>query len=124
MANLSDQVPIPPKDQMNINLSSATVTTQNANFLNITGIGTITSTNSNLDPTPGVWTFSASNSNGSNSSTFGFQATTDPAVPEPSTMAFFALSGFSFVALRYFRTMPRIARVKISKFFAVRCGPL
>jgi hypothetical protein len=105
------------------NLSSASVTTQNANFLNITGIGTITSTNSNLDPTPGIWTFSSSNSNGSNSSTFGFQSTTD-AVPEPGSMALFALSGFGLVALRRFRTMPRITKMKLPQIFAVRCGPL
>jgi hypothetical protein len=105
------------------NLSSATITTQTANFLNISGVGTITSTTQGLDPTPGVWTFNSTNSNGSNSSTFGFQATTDP-VPEPSTVAFLALSGFGLIASRYFRNLPRIKMPKLPKIFAVRCGPL
>jgi hypothetical protein len=102
-------------------LSSASVTTQNANFLNITGIGTISG--NGFDPTPGVWTFSSSNSNGSNSSTFGFQSTTN-VVPEPSSMALLALSGFALVALRHVRQMPRTKRIRLPQVFAVRCGPL
>jgi len=104
-------------------LTSSTIVRQDANFLNITGVGTISSTTQGLDPTPGVWTFNVSNSNGSQSATFGFQATTDP-VPEPSTMALFALSGFAFATLRHFRLMPRIKRIRMPKIFTVSCGPL
>jgi hypothetical protein len=81
-------------------LTSASVVTQNANFLNITGLGTVSG--NGYDPTPGVWTFSSSNSNGSNSTTFGFQATTD-AVPESSTTVLLTIGAFGLAALRYFR---------------------
>jgi hypothetical protein len=91
-------------------LTSSTVVREDSKFLNITGTGTVSSLNASvtgLDPTPGVWTFSSSNSNGSNSTTFGFQATTDP-VPEASTMTLLAIGGFGFAALRFFRRTLRI----------------
>ncbi len=81
-------------------LSSASVATQNANFLNVTGLGTVSG--NGFDATPGVWTFSSSNSNGSNSTTFGFQATTDP-VPESSTTVLLIIGALGLAALRYFR---------------------
>ena len=81
------------------NLSSASVVTQNANFLNITGLGTVSG--NGFDPTPGIWSFSSSNSSGSNSSTFGFQATTQ-AVPESSTTALMTIGALGLAGLRYF----------------------
>ena len=81
-------------------LTSASVATQNANFLNVTGLGTVSG--NGFDPTPGLWSFSSSNSNGSNSTTFGFQATTDP-VPESSTVVLLATGALLFTGLHYFR---------------------
>ena len=81
-------------------LTSASVATQNANFLNVTGLGTVSG--NGFDPTPGIWSFSSSNSNGSNSTTFGFQATTDP-VPESSTVVLLATGALIFAGLHYFR---------------------
>jgi hypothetical protein len=83
-------------------LTSSTVVTQNANFLNVTGTGFISSTNTNLDRTPGVWTFSSSNSSGSDHTTFGFQATTDP-VPEGSTVGLLGTGGLVLASLYFFR---------------------
>jgi hypothetical protein len=84
-------------------LTSASVTVQNANFLNVTGAGTVSG--NGFDPTPGVWTFSSSNSSGSNSSTFGFQSTTDP-VPESSTTTLLTIGTFALVGLHYLRRSP------------------
>jgi hypothetical protein len=81
-------------------LTSASIATQNANFLNVTGLGTVSG--NGFDPTPGVWTFSSSNSNGTNNTTFGFQATTDP-VPESSTTALMVIGAFGLAGLHYFR---------------------
>jgi hypothetical protein len=81
-------------------LTSASVAVQNANFLNVTGLGTVSG--NGFDPTPGVWSFSSSNSNGSNSTTFGFQATTDP-VPESSTTVLLTIGASGLAGLRYFR---------------------
>jgi hypothetical protein len=99
-------------------LTSSTIVRQDANFLNITGVGTVSSTTQGLDPTPGLWSFSVSNSNGSNSASFGFQATTD-AVPEPTATALFALTGLAWCGSRYFQRLRKKTRI-----FAVGCGPL
>ncbi len=81
-------------------LMSSTIVRQNANFLNVTGVGTVSG--NGFDSTPGLWSFSSSSSNGSSSSTFGFQSTTD-AVPEPGTTALFGLAGLIFCRSRRVR---------------------
>jgi hypothetical protein len=72
----------------NFDLTSASIVTQNANFLNITGFGTVSG--NGFDATPGIWTFSSSDSNGSSQTTFGFQATAQ-AVPEPGSLALLSI---------------------------------
>ena len=81
------------------NLSSCTIMTQNTNFLDVEGVGTITSTNSAFDPTPGTWSFTSSDANGQNQSSFSFQAHS-AAVPEPSSLALFAIGAGGLVSSR------------------------
>ena len=90
-------------------LTSSTIVRQNANFLNVTGLGTISG--NSFDPTPGVWSFSSSSSNGSTSTTFGFQSTTQ-AVPEPGTVAFLVVASTAAVLLRQLQRVR--ARLKVA----------
>jgi hypothetical protein len=79
------------------NLTSSVIMTQNAQFLDVEGVGTITSTNSNFDPTPGTWSFTSSDANGQNQTTFSFQAHS-AAVPEPNSVALVAIGTIAAVA--------------------------
>jgi hypothetical protein len=81
------------------NLTSSMIITQNANFLDVQGVGTITSTNSNFDPTPGTWSFTSSNANGQNQTTFSFQGHS-AAVPEPSTVTLLGLGVAGLISAR------------------------
>jgi len=74
-------------------LTSSTVVSQSANFLNVTGIGS--ASGNSFDPTPGTWSFTSSRANGQDSQTFGFQSST--AVPESGTVALLA-TGVLFLA--------------------------
>ena len=69
-------------------LTTSTVVSQTASFLNITGVGT--ASGHGFDATPGTWSFTSSKASGSDSNTFGFQANT-AAVPESSTISLLAM---------------------------------
>jgi PEP-CTERM motif len=93
------------------NLTSCTIATQNANFLDVEGVGTITSTNSSFDPTPGTWSFTSSDANGQNQSTFSFQANS-AAVPEPSALDSLGIGVAGLLGWRYwFRRKFQAARL-------------
>lgn len=79
-------------------LSSSTIVSQSAFFLNITGIGTITG--NGFDATLGEWSFTSSNSNGKVKSSFGFQSDT-AAVPDGGPTA--ALLGVALAAVEILR---------------------
>ena len=64
------------------NLSYSVVVAQNANFLDVTGLGVIMK--QGFDNTPGTWSFTSTNANGQDSSQFTFTTDTT-AVPEPGT---------------------------------------
>src|ERR1700730_145083 len=71
-------------------LTSSVITTQNATFLDIKGVGTITG--NSFDPTPGTWSFTSSNASGQDHATFSFQAQA-AAVPEASSAVLFGIGG-------------------------------
>ena len=71
-------------------LTSSVITTQNATFLDIKGVGTISG--NSFDPTPGTWSFTSSNANGTDHATFSFQAQA-AAVPEASSAVLFGIGG-------------------------------
>jgi hypothetical protein len=75
-------------------LSSSTIVSQSAFFLNITGIGTLSG--NGFDPTPGDWSFTASDSDGKVRSSFGFQSDT-VAIPDGGATA--ALLGLALVSV-------------------------
>lgn len=70
------------------NLTSSMVISQDATFLDVTGVGTVIG--NGFDPTPGTWSFTSSQSDGSSNPNFSFQAETT-AVPEANTIALFAI---------------------------------
>lgn len=80
-------------------LTSATIVSQSATFLNVTGVGTISG--NGYDPTPATWSFSASRSDGGTAADFGFQAQAN-AVPEPGAVMLVGL-GALLAAQRLFR---------------------
>lgn len=91
------------------NLTSSTIATQNATFLNINGVGTITSTNSSFDPTPGTWSFTSSNAGGKDQTTFSFQAHS-AAVPEQSTFELLVIGAAGALGWQYcFRRKFKVA---------------
>ena len=65
-------------------LSSSMVVSQSSTFLDVAGSGTISG--NGFDPTPGTWSFTSTKSDGGTSDSFGFQAQSAAAVPEPSSM--------------------------------------
>jgi hypothetical protein len=69
-------------DGFTFNLASSTVKTQNAFFLNISGVGTVSG--NGFDPTPATWSFTSTNANGQPEDVFTFTTETTP-VPEAST---------------------------------------
>jgi hypothetical protein len=75
------------------NLTSSTVVSQSATFLDITGVGTITGNGFNA--TPGTWSFTATQADGSSNPNFSFQAST-VAVPEPGTLTLLGLGAGAF----------------------------
>ena len=80
-------------------LTSSTVVSQSATFLNITGIGTLSG--HSFDPTPGSWSFTSSRSDGSSNTSFSFQAESAPsAVPEANSTALCAIGLASLLILK------------------------
>jgi len=79
-------------------LSSSTIVSQNAFFLNIMGIGTVSGNGFNL--TPGEWSFTSTDSNGKVRSSFGFQSDT-VAVPDGGATA--ALFGLALAGVELLR---------------------
>jgi len=85
-------------------LTSSMVVSQDATFLDVSGVGTISG--NGFDPTPGTWSFSSTKSDGGQSSTFGFTAQS-AAVPEPASVLLFA-SGLALAAgINRLRNGPR-----------------
>jgi VPDSG-CTERM motif len=78
------------------NLASSVVVTQNAYFLNVSGIGTISG--NGFDPTPGLWSFTTTNANGKPKSSFTF-TTDSSAVPTSDGGATIALLGLALTGL-------------------------
>jgi hypothetical protein len=81
------------------NLTSSTVISQSATFLNVSAVGT--ATGHGFDTTPGVFTFSSTQSNGSSNPTFSFQSQT--AVPETNTVLLCGIGLAAIVALKFSR---------------------
>jgi hypothetical protein len=79
-------------------LSSSTIVSQSAFFLNITGTGMVSG--NGFDPTPGEWSFTSSDSNGKIRSSFGFQSDT-VAIPDGGATA--ALLGLALAGIEVLR---------------------
>jgi hypothetical protein len=79
-------------------LSSSTIVSQSAFFLNITGTGMVSG--NGFDPTPGDWSFTSTDSNGKIRSSFGFQSDT-AAVPDGGATA--ALLGLALAGVGVLR---------------------
>jgi hypothetical protein len=85
-------------------LATATIVTQNNNFLSITGTGTLFGPG--FDPTPGVWAFSAQSAGGIPQLNFTFSAdTTGVGVPDGGSAV--ALLGIALLGIGAGRTMLR-----------------
>lgn len=82
------------------NLTSSTIVSQDATFLNVTGVGTIT--HNDFDPTPGTWSFTSTQSDGSSNPNFSFQAEA-AAVPEGSSIALFGIGVLGLVGRQLLR---------------------
>jgi hypothetical protein len=80
-------------------LTTSTVVSQSANFLNISGVGT--ASGNGFSATPGTWSFTSSNSSGSNNTTFGFQAQTQ--VPEGNTIVLFGIGALGLLGRQLWR---------------------
>lgn len=82
------------------NLTSSTVVSQSAFFLNILGTGTVTG--NGFDPTPGQWSFTSTNSNGHIRTTFGFQSeTTAPDGGATAVLLGLALTGVEVLRRKF-----------------------
>ena len=80
-------------------LTSATVVTQNAMFLNISGIGTVSG--NGFEDTTFRWAFTVQNAGGGTGDFFSFSANTAGAVPDGGSAV--ALLGISLVAIEFVR---------------------
>jgi hypothetical protein len=78
-------------------LTSSTIVSRSAFFLNIVGTGTVSG--NGFDPTAGQWSFTATSSDGRTRSTFGFQAQTS--APDGGSAA--ALLGIALVGVEALR---------------------
>ena len=85
-------------------LLTATIVTQTANFLNITGTGIISG--NGFDPTAGTWAFSAQNSSGKPKLLFSFSADS-AAVPDGGSAV--ALLGIALTGIEVLRRKRRRA---------------
>jgi hypothetical protein len=85
-------------DGFTFDLTSATVVTQTAEFLNITGVGTVSG--NGFEATHARWAFSVANSGGGTGDFFSFSANTT-AVPDGGSAV--ALLGISLVAIEFVR---------------------
>ena len=87
-------------DGFTFDLTSSTVVTQNATFLNITGVGTVSG--NGFDPTPARWAFTVQNAGGGTGDFFSFSANTySQGVPDGGSAV--ALLGISLVAIEFVR---------------------
>lgn len=80
-------------------LTSATIVTQNAMFLNIRGVGTVSG--NGFEDTTAHWAFSVQNAGGGTGDFFSFSANTAGAVPDGGSAV--ALLGISLVAIEFVR---------------------
>jgi len=80
-------------------LTSATVVTQNATFLNIRGVGTVSG--NGFEDTTARWAFTVQNAGGGTGDFFSFSANTAGAVPDGGSAV--ALLGISLVAIEFVR---------------------
>jgi len=86
-------------DGFTFDLTSATIVTQTAMFLNIRGVGTVSG--NGFDATPARWAFTVSNSGGGTGDFFSFSANTASVVPDGGSAV--ALLGISLVAIEFVR---------------------
>ena len=89
------------------NLSSSMVVSQDATFLNVTGVGTVIG--NSFDPTPGTWSFTSTQSDGSSNPNFSFQAETT-AVPEASSLVLFGIGILGLIGQQALRRKAAQAR--------------
>ena len=80
-------------------LTSATVVTQNAMFLNIRGVGTVSG--NGFEDTTARWAFTVQNAGGGTGDFFSFSANTSSSVPDGGSAV--ALLGISLVAIEFVR---------------------
>src|SRR5262245_27732971 len=80
-------------------LTSATVVTQTATFLNIRGVGTVSG--NGFEATTARWAFSVQNAGGGTGDFFSFSANTSSTVPDGGSAV--ALLGISLVAIEFVR---------------------
>jgi hypothetical protein len=81
-------------------LFSSTIVSQDATFLNVTGVGTISG--NGFDPTPGTWSFTSTQSDGSSNPDFSFQAQA-AAVPEASSLALIGIGVLGLIGRQALR---------------------
>ena len=82
------------------NLTSSTIVSQTAFFLNITGTGTVSG--NGFTPTPGQWSFTSTDSNGHIRSNFGFQSeTTAPDGGATAALLGLALTGVEVLRRKF-----------------------
>ncbi len=81
-------------------LTSSTVVSQSATFLDVSGVGTISG--NGFDPTPGTWSFNSTQADGSSNPTFSFQANS-AAVPEASPLALFGMGVLGLIGQQALR---------------------
>jgi VPDSG-CTERM motif len=80
-------------------LTSATIVTQNAMFLNVSGVGTVSG--NGFDVTNARWAFTVQNAGGGTGDFFSFSANTASVVPDGGSAV--ALLGISLVAIEFVR---------------------
>jgi hypothetical protein len=86
-------------------LTSSTVVSQSATFLNVSGIGS--ASGNGFTSTPGTWSFTSTQADGSSNPSFSFQSQT--AVPEANTLALFGIGGAGLIAARFLRRKVKTA---------------